>query len=153
MVMAIIGILATVVVLAINPARQMATARNTQRMFDVNSILNAFGQYSVENGGFFQPKKVNGVDLLAACAVSSTPKKLCRPTVPHGTGVGACGRATVQCVYSAHLVNAFLSDIPDDPFDDPTSLTVNYLVSSISPGRFRVDAPGAENSQIIGAMR
>lgn len=50
-VIGIIGILAAIVIVAINPARQFALARNAQRWNDVNALLNAVHQYSVENNG------------------------------------------------------------------------------------------------------
>lgn len=157
MAMAVVGILAGLVVVAINPVRQMGDARNTQRKFDVNSILNAFGQYSVESGIYFYPKKIDGVPIMDACKVTTTTKKLCKAETAHGTAEGECGHTDVQCAYSSHLVNAFLSDIPDDPLDDEDSVAeqamVDYLVSSQAPGRFRVDSLNAENDQIIGAVR
>src|SRR3989344_1488862 len=91
MAMAIVGVLAGLIIVAINPTKQMADARNTQRKFDVHSILNAFGQYSVDSGGFFQPRKVDGISLMAECSVGFTPKNLCKPTTPHGTDPGMCG--------------------------------------------------------------
>jgi prepilin-type N-terminal cleavage/methylation domain-containing protein len=50
-VMGIIAVLAAIVLIAINPARQFAQARNTQRNSNVNAILNAIGQYVADNGG------------------------------------------------------------------------------------------------------
>jgi prepilin-type N-terminal cleavage/methylation domain-containing protein len=52
-VMGIIGILATAVLIAVNPARQFASARDTQRRSDLYSITNAIYQYSVEHNGRF----------------------------------------------------------------------------------------------------
>ncbi len=155
--LAIVGILASLAVVAINPTRQMADARNTQRKFDVNSILNAFSQYSVDSGGFFQPKKVDAVNLLDACKVGVTPMKLCKHTTAHGTDVGECGHPDILCAYSEQLVNEYLADTPTDPYDEEETVAdqaeVDYLVSSIAPGRFQVTSPLAENGQIIGAVR
>ena len=157
MAMAIVGVLAGLVVVAINPTKQMADARNTQRKFDVNSILNAFGQYSVDSGGYFQPRKIDSVSILDECKATTTAKKLCKYTTAHGAAEGECGHVDVQCVYSAHLVNNYLANIPDDPLDDEDTVAeqamVDYLVSSQSPGRFRVDAPSSVYGQTIGAMR
>ena len=50
-VIGIIAILATIVLIAINPARQFAQARDSQRDSNVNAILNAFGQYIADNKG------------------------------------------------------------------------------------------------------
>ncbi len=50
-VIGIIAILAAVVLVAINPAKQFRAANNTQRQSNVNAILNAIGQYAVDHKG------------------------------------------------------------------------------------------------------
>jgi prepilin-type N-terminal cleavage/methylation domain-containing protein len=52
-VIGIIAILAAIVVVAINPAKQFAQARNTQRESAVSTILNAIGQRVADNKGTF----------------------------------------------------------------------------------------------------
>lgn len=157
MAMSIVGVLAGLVIVAINPTKQMADARNTQRKFDVNTILNAFNQYQVDSGGFFQPRKIDGTFIIEDCKVSAIPKKLCKPTVEHGSSSGMCGDPAIQCVFSRHLTGAYIAGVPHDPWDAEVSsmdlATVDYHVSSNTPGRFRVDAENAENSIDIGAIR
>ena len=53
MVMGIIGILATTLVVAINPGRQLAKARDTERETDIVGILAAVLQYASEHSGDF----------------------------------------------------------------------------------------------------
>jgi type IV pilus assembly protein PilA len=50
-VIGLIAILATIVLIAINPSRQFAQANNSQRTSNVNAILNAVGQYVADNKG------------------------------------------------------------------------------------------------------
>lgn len=50
-VMAIVSILATSLVVAINPARQMAKARDSQRESHLTAIVSAVLQYSSEHSG------------------------------------------------------------------------------------------------------
>jgi prepilin-type N-terminal cleavage/methylation domain-containing protein len=50
-VIGIIGILAAVVLVAVNPARQFANARDTQRRADLYAVTNALYQYAVEHNG------------------------------------------------------------------------------------------------------
>jgi len=50
-VIAIIGILAGIIIVSINPSRQFAQARNTQRQSDITVILNAVNQYFADTKG------------------------------------------------------------------------------------------------------
>jgi prepilin-type N-terminal cleavage/methylation domain-containing protein len=52
-VIGIIAILAAIVIIAINPARQFAQARESQRVSNVDSILDAIGQRMADNKGVF----------------------------------------------------------------------------------------------------
>lgn len=52
-VIGIISILASVVIVAVNPARQFKQARDSQRTANVNAILNAIGQNIAEHKGTF----------------------------------------------------------------------------------------------------
>ena len=89
LVMGIIAILAAVVIVAINPARQFAQARNTQRTSNVFSILNAIGQNMSDHQGVFEcpagviptattTLKSNGGYNIADCIVPTY-----MPVLPH----------------------------------------------------------------------
>lgn len=53
-VIGLIAILAAIVIIAINPARQFAQGRDTQRNSNLNAILNAVGQRIADNKGIFE---------------------------------------------------------------------------------------------------
>ena len=53
MVIGILAILASVVLVAINPARQFKIARDSQRNANITTILNAIGQNMTDHGGVF----------------------------------------------------------------------------------------------------
>jgi len=52
-VIGIIAVLAAVVLVAVNPARQFKLARDSQRVSNVNAILNAIHQNMAEHRGIF----------------------------------------------------------------------------------------------------
>src|ERR1017187_7793630 len=65
-VIGIIAILAAAVITAINPARQFALARNTQRMTNVAAILDGVDEYMTDHNGLFDcggPNITNGLTL------------------------------------------------------------------------------------------
>ncbi|MFH1188720.1 MAG: LamG domain-containing protein, partial [bacterium] len=53
LVVGAIAIISSIVIIAINPSKQLAEARNAQRETDVKAILDALYQYSIDNHGQF----------------------------------------------------------------------------------------------------
>lgn len=51
LVIAMIGILSAIVIIAINPAQSLAKTRNGQRYADTSTILGAIYQYSLDHNG------------------------------------------------------------------------------------------------------
>ena len=73
MVIGIIAVLALIVLVAINPARQFALARNTQRTSNVEAILSAIGQNMVDNKGVFScTTAASGLPDTAATAIAAS---------------------------------------------------------------------------------
>ncbi len=81
-VIGIIAVLAAIVILAINPARQFRKANDSQRISNVNAILNAIGQYTVDQKGSLPApittsllgiKKTSGADLCALLVPTYIP--------------------------------------------------------------------------------
>ena len=58
LVMSIIGVLAGIVVVALNPSRQFASARNAQRRSDVKTILESIHQHAIDQEGILH----SGID-------------------------------------------------------------------------------------------
>ncbi|MFZ6035552.1 MAG: type II secretion system protein [Patescibacteria group bacterium] len=134
-VIGIIGILAAIVIIAINPGRQFAQARNAQRWNDVNAILNAVHQYAVDN---------NGEVPAAITAVA--------------TNVGSGGGNIDICGQLVGTEGTYLTEIPADPttgsFTSCASYNSGYDISqNATSGRVTVSAPDAELSTSITVSR
>ncbi len=130
LVIAIIGILAAIVIVALNPNKQLADSRNAQRKSDVNTILNAIYQYDIDNSAM--PASVSSTSPVAICKIGAGP---CSPLVD----------LTV-------LVPKYLVSVPVDPTGSTASST-GYTVLVDAGGRITVAAPSAENSTSISVSR
>lgn len=105
-VIGVIGILVTVVLVAVNPARQFQSARDTQRRADLYGITNAIYQYASEHNG------------LLPADITTTPTTL-------GTG---------GVDLSQEIVPLYMSSIPKDPTTG-TDANTNYTIYLDANGR------------------
>lgn len=127
----IIAILASIVIIAINPARQFARARDSQRWSDVNAILNAVHQRMVDNKGSF-------AEGSTCDALPSTAKYI--TSVDGDSNVDVC-----DC-----LVTTYLAAMPFDPsasgasYTSCDNYTTGYTIVKADTGRITVAAPSAE---------
>jgi len=140
-VVGIMAILAAIVIIAINPARQFAQARNTQRRNDVVAILNAVHQRMVDNKGSFAEGSTCDALPSTAKIVSST--------------VDAANVDLCDC-----LVTTYLAEMPYDPsdssggFTDCTDYHAGYTIfQDATTGRITVTADSAELSKTISVTR
>ncbi|HNX10942.1 MAG TPA: type II secretion system protein [bacterium] len=131
LVVAIIAILAGIVILALNPSKQLADSRNAQRRADVNTILNAVYQYAIDSNG----------TIPAAITTSST--EICKTS-------STCTGLIDLSVLTAS--EKFLTSIPTDPTGATTNGT-GYRISKSANGRVTITAPSAEDSATISVTR
>lgn len=139
-VIGIIAILAAIVIVAINPARQFAQARNTQRESDVSTILNAIGQNMVDNKGVF-----GGGDCAGVTIPNKEPMD---ETVADGYYIGITATADVnlECLAPTYIASAIPFD-PDGGGEDNTQ----YTVQVDDKGRYTVCAPNHAETAISGS--
>lgn len=137
LVVAIIGILAAIVILAVNPSRQLALTRNAQRRVDVNTILNAVYQFSIDNRG----------NLPAQ--VTTTQAEICL------TGSGVASATCGALIDLEGLTNSerYLVTIPLDPSGATTTFGTGYHIRKSANGRVTVVAVAAEQSEAISVTR
>lgn len=113
-VIGIIAILAAIVIIAINPARQFAQARDTERTSDVSAISNAIGQYIADHKGVATTTFVVSTDAKSFCSDLVPTYMAALPVDPNNAPVGSITGSITDC-----------GTIP------PTYLT-NYKVSTTS---------------------
>jgi len=140
LVIGIIAILAAIVIVAINPTKQLGDARNAQRRSDVNTILNAVYQFSIDNKGALPG------------AITATPTGICKSTV---TGA-ACTGAPTNGIDLLALTPTYIISLPIDPSPLPTGVSANltyYNISVAAGNRVTVTALGAEQGASISVTR
>jgi prepilin-type N-terminal cleavage/methylation domain-containing protein len=140
-VIALIAVLAGAVIIALNPARQFALARNSTRWSHVSSINDLIQQNVAENQGLF---RCNGVLTV----------------VPTTSTYMASTHAGGQFDICSCLVPTYTPALPYDPstagaaYTDCTTYDTEYMIQrDASTSRITVTAPGAELGATISATR
>lgn len=127
LVVAIIAILAGIVILAINPQKQLIDARNAQRKADVSTILSAVYQYAVDNKGSMPGSNIP-VSPTAAIEICTSTVSL------------TCTTATLADLSSLISTETYLTAIPVDPAGNVTN-GAGYTIQKTTNGRITVTAP------------
>ena len=138
LVVAAIAILAGIVIVAINPNKQLGDARNAERRADINTILNGVYQYAIDNGGVL-PSMPTG-----ACALVAE-NQICK-----GVPAGTCSAGVDLSVLIDNQV--YLTSLPVDPTVSSADGT-GYYISRSANGRVSVCAPSAEQEAVISVTR
>ncbi|MBI2443324.1 MAG: type II secretion system protein [Candidatus Levybacteria bacterium] len=132
-VIGILGILMTTTLVAINPLRQIAQAKNTKRKSDAVALLNALQQYTADHEG----------NLPVVISTTAVPISK--------TGVDLC----------VGLVPIYVAGLPIDPelgggivrfIDCSTTYDTGYTISK-NGSQVTVAAPLAEYEEVISYTR
>ena len=119
LVVAIIAILAGIVIVAINPAKQLGTSRDAERKSDINTIYKAVNQYLIDKGS------------LTGLSLPTTATYICNSnSQPSG------------CIDLSILVPTYIPAIPNDP-QATTSEGTGYQIAKVNSNVFIV-APDTE---------
>jgi len=124
---AIIGVLAAIVVTAINPGKQLADARDAQRRSDVNAIANGVWQYQIDHDGDL-PCDANGNCLDESPRMVGTIDRGCDGAVVCPTAASV----SESCFDPVGLVGTYLPAMPVDPRYGSGAKTY-YVVRSYGP--------------------
>ncbi len=135
LVVAIIAVLAAIVIVAINPTKQLGDTRNAQRSHDVTTILDAVYQYAIDNN--------NGVPS----GITTTDQEICATTGVPCAGLADLGAITANSKY--------LVAIPTDPQCAAVcSISgTGYHIIKNTDNRVTVSAPAAEAGKTISVTR
>ena len=135
-VLGIIAILAAIVIIAINPAKQFAQARNAQRQANIEQILNSIGQRMADNRGIFEGSfTIDGTEYKC-------PRLGATTTIQYVGGVGSTTPSDLSC-----LVPTYMASFPMDPSVQLGTET-GYAVSIVG-GRVQICADAAATETAI----
>lgn len=121
-VIGILAVLLSIVLIAINPARQFAQANDTKRKSDIGAILNAVGAFAADNKG----------------------------TLPAGITEAPLDISKVGANICADLVTTYISALPADPkngasvIDCTLDYNTGYQIFKDASNRVTVKAPKGE---------
>ncbi len=133
-VIGLIAVLAGVLVVALNPARQFSQARNAQRWNHMDTIIGSVVANSTDNRGTF------------TCAAGVIPA-VATNMADDGYNIGPC------------LVPTYAAAMPFDPsavgahWTSTVDYDTGYTIILGGDGRVTVNAPSAELSETISITR
>lgn len=136
-VIGIIAVLATVVLVAVNPARQFKLVRDTQRTANLNSILNAIHQNISEHRGTFV---CGGVVRVLPSAFT---------VIKYGGGYPAYQGDMASCLVADYLsVLPFDPGIPGAHYASTTDYDSGYEIFQDPNGRITASSTGELTASI-----
>lgn len=142
LVIGIIAVLATVVVVALDPATRFKDARDSRRLSDIQNILSAVQQFIVDNKGILP----SGID--------ATERQI-------GTETGDCDLSTSVCSVSnsgAGCLNLttdlarYLKSLPFDPANG-SAIKTHYSISADVNNIITVNACDSTDATISSVSR
>jgi type IV pilus assembly protein PilA len=143
-VVGILAILLAITLIALNPAKHFADARDAQRSSDIVAILNSVYQYQAANKGTLPP---------TLSSVSTTALDIRK---------GGAGSPVDPC---ADLAPVYIADLPKDPSTgtqspasgalcSATTYDTGYTIAKSATGnRFTINAPDKEGTATISVTR
>lgn len=132
---AIIGVLAGITIAVLHPSAQLGKARDTERLNEINTILNAVYQYTIDQ------TTNSAMPLLSIPTVSTQICKFNVMTCNNGVNLSVLAQS-----------GRYITDIPFDPQANAGTGT-NYWILRTAIGRITVSAPGSERNAALSVTR
>jgi len=152
-VIGIIGILAAIVLVAVNPGRNFAQTNNARRQGDLIQISNAVFQFASEHKGNFPGvndlQTTSDYPSVAGCAEGTATE----------IGTAAYNLAAAGNVDGAGdgvedpIVPTYIAGLPVDPSTGTTANTGYFTCLDTGTGRISFFAPDAELGVVISVER
>jgi prepilin-type N-terminal cleavage/methylation domain-containing protein len=135
LVVAAIAILAGIVIVAINPGRQLGETRNAQRKVDVRTIVSAVQQYQLRVGEI-----PSSIESFTACGDDES-QEIC------ATDASSCSGLVDLSVLTDD--ETYLTAIPTDPSGPMAANGTGYMIYRGANGRVSVCAYQAELDEVV----
>lgn len=139
LVISIIAILAVIVSVALNPAQRLRDSKDARRRVDVDSILKAVNQYTIDNKGALPAGLTNGME----------ERQLGTAATGAAIATGGCAVTNVAALDLSTPLAKYLKEMPVD--QDGTTALTKYTIQVDANGLTTVKACGAEGSTIYAA--
>lgn len=136
-VIGLIAVLAGIVLVALNPARQFAQGRDSQRVSNLNAILNAIGQRMADNKGIFE-----GSFTIGGTTYTCGPL----PTATTSISNAMAADATTTTGALGCLAPTYIPSLPSDPASQGGVDTGYSVMRLPDTGRIRLIASSTEPS-------
>ncbi len=140
LVVAILAILAGIVIIAVNPQKQLQDAKISQRKADVSTILDAVYQYAVDNKG-----AMPGTNIPTAPTVAA---EICTSSIS-----ATCTAASLADLSSLISTQTYLTAVPVDPAGENVTNGAGYTIQKTANGRITVTAPAVGSYSAYSATR
>lgn len=148
-VIGIIGILAAVVLVAVNPGRQFALTRDTNRKTDLLQITNAIYQFAAEHDGNLpdndNDNTTSDFPTTSTCIGSGGG---CFDLAKAGTADGSVLPDDADSLPDDPVVPTYIAGIPEDPSVGITADTGYSMYLNTATGRIVASASGELSGDI-----
>jgi type IV pilus assembly protein PilA len=145
-VIGIIAVLAAIVLVALNPARQFGEARNTQRQSDVTALLNAIGQRTIDGKGTFSGTFTAGGEDYECPALSAGTDY----AIASGSGANSID---LSCLTPTYIPSRLPVDPSTGHWASKDDYVTGYRVAVDTAGRYTVTAQNPELGADISVTR